>query len=338
MWKRGDLYPRLMDYLPESRVGGYGFYCVNKDLQVKCDGFKFRDEDMSQNPLHLVGCASGVAGADEHSGDGPLLLRNSDFLQTAIGQGAPIVWDEMIQAVHPSAVMRVDEAVRESSKQLAARVSNLLQQQKRVCVIGGDHSCAIGTWSGVFDAVHAQGDLGLIWIDAHMDSHTPETSESGRIHGMPLACLLGYGYPTLTSILSYAPKIKPENLVLIGVRSYERGEAALLQRLNVRVYFMDEVKERGFVNVLQEAVERVTQHTIGYGVTLDLDALDPQDAPGVDVPESGGIPAEQLMDGLQHIVADSRLIATEIVEFDPTRDQARKTEKLFVDIVKLIAK
>jgi arginase len=179
--------------------------------------------------------------------------------------------------------------------------------------------------------------MGLIWFDAHMDSHTPETSESQRIHGMPLACLLGYGYPTLTSIMHHQPKFKPENVCLIGVRSFESGEAAFLKRLNVRIYFMDEVKERGFDTVLQEAVELVSRHTIGYGLSIDLDGLDPQDAPGVDVPEIDGVGAVDFCAALKKVVSDPRLIATEVVEFDPTKDVARKTEILVADILKIIA-
>src|SRR5665213_879539 len=176
-------------------------------------------------------------------------------------------------------------------------MSTLLQQHKFVSVVGGDHSCAIGTWSGVYDAMHHLGDIGLIWIDAHMDSHTPETTPTNHIHGMPLACLLGYGYPTLTGVLHAAPKFKPENVCLIGVRSYEKGEAALLKHLNVRVFFMEEVQERGFEVVLAEAVQHVNQHTIGYGITLDIDAVDPLEAPGVDVPEPEGIHVKALCNG-----------------------------------------
>jgi arginase len=279
---------------------------------------------------YLIGCASGIAGADVHAGDGPKIVRQSQAMQ-ALEKSGHVQWQHMLTPVATS--MRKDENVRQMCVDLAKEVSDLVQAKKPFCVIGGDHSCAIGTWSGVYDALHSHGDLGFIWIDAHMDSHTPETSPSNNIHGMPLACLLGYGYPTLTSVLHDAPKIKPENLCLIGVRSYESGEAALLKRLNVKIYFMDEVEKRGFATVLAEAVAHVTKHTAVYGVTIDIDALDPQDAPGVDVPEEGGIRLVDLLAGLQHIVHDKKLIGTEVVEFDPVRDRDGITEKTMTDII-----
>ncbi|MHB1220778.1 MAG: arginase [Gammaproteobacteria bacterium] len=281
--------------------------------------------------LHLLGCASGIAGADLGSGNGPLTMQKSTFLADL---SVPVVWKDMLKGV-PGREM--DKAVSTLCTALAKQTAKLTRDKAFFSVLGGDHSCAIGTWSGVFDAKYAEGDIGLIWIDAHMDSHTPETSETGRIHGMPLAALMGHGYAALTEILNKQPKFKPENVCLIGVRSYESGEADLLKRLNVKVYFMDEVKQRGFDAVLQEAVKRVSQHTIGYGISLDLDGIDPLDAPGVDVPEPDGIRALDLQEGLKNIAHDPRLIAVEIVEFDPQYDEDRKTEQLVVSVLEILA-
>ena len=292
---------------------------------------------MTGKTFYLIGCASGIAGADIHSGDGPITIKNSAKMSKLTEAGINVEWKDMLLTTDTPG-KRLDEAVAQSCKELAEVVMPLVKNREKICVVGGDHSCAIGTWSGVHEAIREEGDLGLIWIDAHMDSHTPETSDSGLIHGMPLACLLGYGYPTLTSVLHPQSKIKPENICLIGVRSYEKGEADLLRRLNVRVYFMDEVEKRGFSSVLQEAVEYVTRHAANYGVTIDIDSVDPQDAPGVDVPEKAGIRGNDLCDGLRKIVSDSRLIATEVVEFDPSHDVEGKTEKLIADILEIIAK
>lgn len=278
--------------------------------------------------FYLLGCASGIAGADIHSGDGPLVL------QQALGAKYP--WHGMVSSP-PEKNIRMDEAVAMPCRELALMTSTLLKQSHSFCVLGGDHTCAIGTWSGVYDVLRHQGDLGLIWVDAHMDSHTPETTESGRIHGMPLACLLGYGYPTLTGVMHHQAKLKPENICLIGVRSFEHGEAEFLKKLNVRIYFMDEVKSRGIDAVMQEAAEYVSRNTVGYGISLDLDAIDPNDAPGVDVPEPDGISAAELSLSLKKIVKDPRLIGSEIVEFDPTRDQNQKTEKLALSILDIFA-
>lgn len=281
----------------------------------------------------LIGCASGLAGADAHSGDGPLAIQQSPYLSELTKLGIQYYWDGMIRPANDNAKLRVDESVRNLCIDLAKHVSDLVKKQQFFTVIGGDHSCAIGTWSGVYDAVHEKGDIGLIWIDAHMDAHTPETSESGRIHGMPVAAILGYGYSTLTSILNFNPKIKPENLCLIGVRSFEQGEAELLKRLNVKIYFMEEVRQRGFETVMREAIALVTRNTVAYGLTLDLDGIDPVEAPGVDVPEADGIHVSDLRKGLSLVAGDPKLIGAEIVEFDPSRDENHKTEKLFISLI-----
>jgi len=282
---------------------------------------------MHNDKFHLLGYASGVAGKDSDAGDAPAVIQ-----QALQQQGYSYQWDKII---YPDSGVLTD-VISRSCSELAAAVSVLAKQQVSFSVIGGDHTCAIGTWSGVYDAMHEKGDIGLIWIDAHMDSHTPETSESKRVHGMPAACLLGYGYSSLTAILQQTPKIKPENLCFIGIRSFEKGEAELLARLNVRVYFMEEVKERGLMTVLKEAVKHVSSHTIAYGLSIDLDAIDPSEAPGVDVPEPDGIHAADLINGLSEIASDPKLIATEIVEFDPSRDKNHMTENLVVSLLESI--
>lgn len=279
----------------------------------------------TDNKTSLIAYASGIGGADLHCGEGPLVIER-------VLHSPHVSWEAIISP--PTQSLRMDEAVKQICETLAKKVSHLVSKKKFVTVLGGDHTSAIGTWSGVFDAIHLQGDLGLLWIDAHMDSHTPETTESGRLHGMPLAALMGYGYPSLTSILHVNPKIKPERVCLIGVRSYECGEAELLKRLNVRIYFMDEVKARGLKTIFKEAIEIISQNTIGYGVSLDLDSIDPIEAPAVDVPAEDGLHAKELSNEIIEISDDPKLIALEIAEFDPSRDVDNKTEKIILDLMK----
>jgi arginase len=279
--------------------------------------------------LHLIGYASGEAGVDTQTGDGPQVLQQSAYLAE---KHLPCQWDDIIVSENES-FKRTDEKIAANCASLAKCLTPIIKQKEAFCVIGGDHASAIGTWSAMHQAYQEKGDIGLIWIDAHMDSHTPETTESGRIHGMPLACLMGLGYPALTSVCQDGAKLKPENICLIGVRSFEKGEAALLKRLNVRVYFMDEVKRRGLSAVMQEAIAHVNQKTIGYGVSLDLDAIDPADAPGVDVPEPDGIPADQMLTEMAIVSRDPRLLGTEMVEFNPHRDKNHLTEKLLVNLL-----
>jgi arginase len=224
-------------------------------------------------------------------------------------------------------------AVRDLSVRLARRVHVATATSRFPLVLGGDHSVAIGTWSGAAAAMRPHGPFGLIWIDAHMDAHLPHTSPSGNLHGMPLACLLGYGDERLVSVCG-APALRPEHVCLVGVRSFEEGEAALLDRLGVRIFFMEEVERRGLSAVMRDAQAIVTWGTAAVGLTLDLDALDPEDAPGVGTPEPGGIRARDLLPELTVLGQSSRLAAAEIVEYDPRHDRGDRTARLVESIAK----
>ena len=278
--------------------------------------------------ISLVGVASGIAAADPGTRSGPILLRSS-LLMREFKEN----WHTMLQPMHEELPLFLK--VAEICNRLGQITANLVRERKFFTVLGGDHSCAIGTWSGV---AHQLSSLGLIWIDAHMDSHTPETSESGYIHGMPLASLLGYGDKRLTELLGDAPKLKPENICLIGTRSYEKGEAKLLNDLNVRIYLMDEVNQRGLTTVMKEAVERVSKNTTGFGVSLDLDVIDPSYAPGTGVKEPNGIYPRELLTALAVLQDYPQFVGAEIVEFDPSKDKEQLTEKLIPQFIQTILK
>ncbi len=170
-----------------------------------------------------------------------------------------------------------------------------------------------------------------------MDSHTPETSPSGAVHGMPLACLLGIGAPALAQLGGYAPKLRPENVCVVGVRSFEAAEANLLQRLGVQVFSMDEIRQRGMNTVLTDAIDRVRRHTAAFGITIDLDAIDPRDAPGVGSPEPGGIAGEELVAALAPMSRYDDLVGVEIAEFNPDRDVDGVTAMLIYELLASIA-
>jgi hypothetical protein len=164
-------------------------------------------------------------------------------------------------------------------------------------------------------------------------SHTPETTESGNIHGMPLAALMGYGDSRLTQLLFSAPKLLPESVILIGIRSFEKAEAALLKRLNVRIFDMYEIQTRGLTAVITEAVEIVSKNTVGYGISIDIDSIDPEEAPGTGAKELNGIASQDLCTALQKLLLspDKRFIGAEIAEFDPNQDKNKKTEKIIFE-------
>jgi arginase len=256
---------------------------------------------------------------------GPARLRAMGLVARLRTAGQAAQWGPTVTA-HDELLEHGKLAVVQGFTPELADASHAAAAARRFpIVLGGDHSCAIGTWSGIAQAIRPQGALGLIWIDAHLDSHTPDTSESGAPHGMPLAALLGHGDPQLTDVFDWRAKLAPEHVVVIGARSYELGEQALLECLGVRVMYMPEVTQRGMAACMAEAIERVSRGTAGWGVTLDLDAIDPADAPGVGSPELGGIRAAEMLEALRGLADQPGCAGFELVELNPTLDDAQHT-------------
>jgi ornithine--oxo-acid transaminase len=268
-------------------------------------------------PVRILGVASGLGAESSGCADGPAQLRLAGVDAQLAGQ-----WGETLHP-DPAPDEPASAAVCRLSDRLARAVAGAMRDGATPLVLGGDHSAAMGTWRGVAEA--ARGPVGLIWIDAHLDAHTPETSHTGRLHGMPLAALLGQGGDALC--VEHAA-LAPEHVCVIGVRSFEPEEAALLAALGVRVYPMREIAQRGLETVLDEALARVRRGTVGYGVTLDLDAIDPADAPGVTTPVARGLRAAALVPALAALAREARPLAVEIAEYDPHRDRDGATARL----------
>ena len=276
----------------------------------------------SPRSIMVIGAASGAGAPDPACAEGPDALRRYRVFHDTPLQH--VAWDAILRVPREAQDTPL-HAVAALVARLAAEVESVLHAGHFPLVVGGDHSCAIGTWSGVHRALADKGPLGLIWIDAHMDSHTFATTPSGQIHGMPLACLLGHGEAALTAIDGPEAKLLPEHACLIGVRSYEAGEAALLHRLGVRVFDMDEIRRRGLAEVFDEALAIARQGTAGFGVSVDLDALDPEEEPGVGTPVPGGLRRAELAAALSRLRGDPAFVAMEIVEYNPRRDRAHAT-------------
>jgi len=284
--------------------------------------------------IMIIGAASGAGAPDPACAEGPEALRRYHVFHATPLQH--VEWDAILRVPREAQDTPL-HAVAALSMRLAAEVETVLRAGHFPLVVGGDHSCAIGTWSGVHRVFADQGPIGLIWIDAHMDSHTFATTPSGQIHGMPLACLLGYGEAALTAIDGPEAKLRPEHVCLIGVRSFEAGEAALLHRLGVRVFDMDEVRRRGLSEVFDEALAIVQHGTAGFGVSVDLDALDPEEEPGVGTPVPGGLCRAELAAALSHLRGEPAFVAMEIVEYNPRRDRGHATADAAGALVDAIA-
>ncbi|WP_010284929.1 arginase [Bacillus timonensis] len=222
------------------------------------------------------------------------------------------------------------EKVSEASEKLATTVDTVIQNGRFPLVLGGDHSIAIGTLAGV--AKHYQ-NLGVIWYDAHGDLNTADTSPTGNIHGMPLAASLGLGHKRLTNIAGYSPKIKPENIVIIGARALDDGEKELIKKLGIKVYTMHEVDRLGMTKVMEETIAYLRDRTDGVHLSLDLDGLDPHDAPGVGTPVLGGISYRESHLAMEMLEESKLITSAEFVEVNPILDDKNKTASVAVALM-----
>jgi len=224
--------------------------------------------------------------------------------------------------------------IAETCTRTAEAVLKTLEDGMTPLVLGGDHSMAAGSVSGVAEFYRRQGQkIGLIWMDAHSDINTPDTSPSGNVHGMPLAALLGLGPAALGDIFGYSPKIAPENTVLIGVRDIDPAERANIHRAGVaQVYTMRDIDERGMRAVMEEALRAAGRGTAGYHVSLDMDWIDPEDAPGVGTPVRGGATYREAHLAMEILADDGRLLSFEIVEVNPVIDEHNRTADLAVEL------
>ena len=292
--------------------------------------------DVDISAAALIGVACGRGAKDAACALGPWALREDGLAARLGDRGIAAAWDEILEIAPGDLGVSALDAVAGIGGRLAASVQRQVVAGAPFAVIGGDHSCAVGTWTGAYHGVKRRGGLGLIWIDAHMDSHTPETTPSGTLHGMPLACLLGHGPLALTGLAVPGPALAPNRVCLVGVRSHEREEAALLARLGVRVFDMDEVARLGLNAVLADACAIARDGTAGFGVTIDLDAVDPADAPGVGSPVPGGLSGAALADGLRRLPRAAGFLGVEIAEYNPVRDRGGKTAALVRDLLAAI--
>jgi arginase len=283
--------------------------------------------------IPVVAYASSLAGNISGAELGPMFLRKSSYFQKHKNS---FHWKFSTQADATKVSARDITAMDTVSANCTELAQYLNQHPSNTpyLVLGGDHSMAIGTWSGL--ASPHQGDIGLLWIDAHFDSHTPETTHSHFIHGMPVAALLGHGDPKLTHIIGPYPKIKARNLCMIGIRDYEPEEKKLLDRLGVRYYDMAMITKQGLTQIMQQAMDYISEHTQHFGISIDLDAIDPSQAPAVSVPVPHGLDGATLVQCLKQLRTHphfEHLLALEIAEFNPSKDINGQTETLIQNII-----
>jgi arginase len=224
--------------------------------------------------------------------------------------------------------------IAETCLRLAEKVEAAAGQGKVPLILGGDHSLAAGSISGVASHYHKRGEkIGVIWVDAHTDMNTPQTSPSGNVHGMPLACLIGKGPKALTHLLGYAPKVDPRNVALVGIRDVDLLEATHVKKSGVRAFTMRDIDEMGLTRVMREAIAIASDGTAGIHLSFDMDSVDPDEAPGVGTPVRGGITYREAHLAMEILSDSGKLVSLEVVEVNPVLDVANRTADLAVELM-----
>src|SRR5438309_1926638 len=247
------------------------------------------------------------------------------------GGNVPVAMPEQKKEGDPNA--KYLKEITATCTKNAELVLKTLESGKVPVVLGGDHSVAAGTVAGVAEFYRKQGQkIGLLWIDAHADINTPDSSPSGNVHGMPLAAIMGLGPAELANIFNFSPKIHPENCVLVGIRDVDSHEKENIRRAGVEVFTMRDIDERGMRTVMEEALRMAGRGTAGYHVSLDMDWLDPEDAPGVGTPVWGGATYREAHLAMEIIADHGRMLSLEIVEVNPVIDEHNQTADLAVEL------
>ncbi len=224
--------------------------------------------------------------------------------------------------------------IHEACERLATQTESMVESDELPITIGGDHSIAIGSLSGVVKAFRKRDErLGLIYFDAHADMNTPDTTPSGNIHGMPLAALLGYGVPELVNVAGFAPKFDPRLVAHVGARDLDSGERELIRQLGIRCFTMREIDERGLSACMDEAIGVAAQGSGGFAVTFDVDALDPRDAPGSGTLVRGGLSYREAHLAMEKIAETGSMRSLEVVEINTALDENNRTAVLGVELI-----
>jgi len=282
-------------------------------------GSSLRGVDMGPSAIRIAGVSEKLRGLGYHVHD----LGNVSVPHAKVAQGA----DQRMKFAKP---------IREACRQLGLTVEGVLNAGRIPLVLGGDHSIAMGTLSGLARwGKRRKRPLGLLWVDAHGDCNNAQTSPSGNVHGMPLAVALGLGDPLLTELAGkqIKPMIDPSRTVLFGVRDLDSGEKDNLRKLGVRVFTMREIDEHGVYNLMRQALELVTRDNAGFHLSFDMDSIDPTIAPGVGTPVAGGLTVREAHLIMELSADTGRMASMEVVEVNPVLDQANKTARLATDLI-----
>ena len=295
---------------------------------------------MRQCCIAIIGAPMDLGAGRRGVDMGPSALRLAGLDERIASIGYEVQDMGNVTVAQPEASPVGDDNARflpqiaQTCKRLGDIVCEAVTEDKLPLVLGGDHSIAIGTVAGLARSFRQRDQkIGVIWIDAHADMNTPQTSPSGNVHGMPLACCIGKGPAELTNLFGFSPKVDPRNVAIVGLRDVDRTEVPYVREAGVAAYTMREIDERGLRAVMNEAIERASDGTAGFHVSFDMDSVDPREAPGVGTPVRGGLTYREAHLAMEILCDCSQLVGMEIVEVNPVLDVANQTAILGVELV-----
>jgi len=298
-----------MNFKPDKTVRIIG---VPMDL-----GASRRGTDMGPSALRIAGLGAAISDM------GYKLAREEDIFVPAMETRSL----EDVKARFKPQILSV-------CTELAVRVKDLMDNGEFPLVIGGDHSIAMGTVSGVSAHFRDRNEeMGLLWFDAHGDMNIPGVSPSGNIHGMPLAHLLGRGDPDLAGILDFSPKLNPDKVVLIGIRDIDAGERKIIHESGIHVFTMRDIDEIGMARVAFEAMEIVTNGTSGFHVSFDVDGCDPSVIPGSGTLVPGGVRFREAHLLLEYCADTGQMTSMEVVELNPFLDHGNVSAERTLQLI-----
>ena len=295
---------------------------------------------MKQSHIAIIGAPMDLGAGRRGVDMGPSALRLAGLNEKLAGLGYAVEdlgnvlvdQPEILPVGKPDA--RYLSQIAHTCARLAEMVEHAADEGRVPVVLGGDHSIAVGTVGGMSRHFRkARRKMGLIWIDAHADMNTPGTSPSGNVHGMPLACCIGLGPAELTGIAGNPPMVEPGSVALVGLRSVDDIERLNVRGTGVHAFTMRDIDERGLPAVIREAVKIVTAGTAGFHLSFDMDAVDPDEAPGVGTPVRGGITYREAHTAMEIVCDSGRMTSLEMVEVNPVLDEANRTAQLAVELM-----
>jgi arginase len=291
-------------------------------------------------PVHIIGVSLDLGGNRRGVDMGPSAFRIAGLAERLTALGITVADEGDLVAPIPE-VKSIGDPQKKYMREIARVCEKLyktsltaLEKGGLPLVLGGDHSVAAGSVAATADFVRrSHGTIGVIWVDAHGDMNTPASSNSGNVHGMPLAALLGPEPAELSRIGGFSPKVRPDNTVLIGIRNLDEREKDIVRGAGVRVFTMKDIDRAGIASVVEQALAFAGGGTSGVHVSFDLDVCDPAIAPGVGTPVKGGLDYREAH-MLMEVIADSGLLrALDLVELNPILDDRNMTAILGVELV-----